>query len=102
MGPVSGADETIVTYATRLRSANHDSTVLLMYPHAIDDPYYLRLENAGVPVHAIASAGTRASLSTGRKLAASLLTAFPPSQRLVRRQAQRISTRIAVIISRNV
>lgn len=95
MGPVSGADETIVTYATQLRVANHHPTVLLMYPYAADNQYYTRLESAGVPVHTIASAGVHASLSTGRKLAAGILKAFPPSQRLVRRKAQKISTRVA-------
>jgi glycosyltransferase involved in cell wall biosynthesis len=95
MGPISGADETLVTYATQLRAANHQPSVLLMYPHATDDQYYIRLKSAGVPVHTIASAGVHNSLSAGRKLAAGLLRAFPPSQSLVRRRAQKISTSIA-------
>jgi glycosyltransferase involved in cell wall biosynthesis len=95
MGPISGADETIVTYATQLRAANHHPSVLLMYPHATDDQYYLRLKSAGVPVDTIASAGVHTSLSAGRKLAAGLLRAFPPSQSLVRRRAQKISSSIA-------
>lgn len=95
MGPISGADETIVTYATQLLAAHHQPSVLLMYPHAAADQYYVRLKSAGVPVHTIASAGINTSLSAGRKVAAGLLRAFPPSQPLVRRRAQKISTRIA-------
>lgn len=95
MGPISGADETIVTYATQLRAAAYHPTVLLMYPHAANNQYYMRLKRAGVRVDTIASAGMQTSLSTGRKLAASILRAFPPSQRLIRRKAQKISTRMA-------
>jgi glycosyltransferase involved in cell wall biosynthesis len=95
MGPISGADETIVTYATQLRAANHRPSVLLMYPHAADDPYYERLNNAGVPVKSVASLGMQTSLSTGRKLAGGFLRAFPSSQNLVRRRAHKISSRMA-------
>jgi glycosyltransferase involved in cell wall biosynthesis len=95
MGPISGADETIVTYATQLRAANHQPSVLLMYPHADDDPYYERLKSAGVPVEAVASNSVQTSLSAGRRLAGGFLRAFPPSQDLIRRRAQKISSRIA-------
>ena len=95
LGPISGADETIVTYAAQLRAANHCPSVLLMYPYADGDPYYMRLKRAGVPVHTIASVGVQTPLSAGRKLAARLLRAFPPSQHLIRSQAQNISSRLA-------
>ncbi len=95
MGPISGSDETIVTYATQLLAANQQPSVLLMYPPLADDQYYVRLKEAGVPVHAIASPGMHASLSTGRKLAAGILRAFPPSQQLIRGRAQKLSTRLA-------
>lgn len=95
MGPISGADETIVTYATQLLAARHEPSVLLMYPHTAADQYYVRLQSAGVPVHTIASAGMNTSLTAGRKVATSLLKVFPPSQRLIRRRAQKISTRLA-------
>jgi len=100
MGPISGADETIVTYATQLRAAGHQASVLLMYPPAADDPYYERLRGAGVHVHSVASTGVQTSLSAARKLAAGLLRAVPPSQRLVRRRAQKISSRIAARYAR--
>ncbi|MGH9900815.1 MAG: glycosyltransferase family 4 protein [Pyrinomonadaceae bacterium] len=92
MGPISGADETVVTYATQLAAAGHSPLVLVMYPHARDDQYYLRLRKAGVEVSSIASAGVRTSLGAGRRLASGLLRAFPASQRFVRANAQKVSS----------
>jgi glycosyltransferase involved in cell wall biosynthesis len=54
-GPVSGADETLVAYAIALREARYDVQVVLLYRCADDDPYYLRLRNAGVPVSFVVS-----------------------------------------------
>ncbi|HVS81614.1 MAG TPA: glycosyltransferase family 4 protein [Pyrinomonadaceae bacterium] len=52
-GPVSGADETLVTYAVALREAGEDVRVVLMYRHTNDDPYYERLRKADVPVSCV-------------------------------------------------
>lgn len=49
-GPVSGADEILVSYATSLRRAGHDVEVVLLYKPAENDRYYRRLRQAGVPV----------------------------------------------------
>ncbi|HEX3282552.1 MAG TPA: glycosyltransferase [Pyrinomonadaceae bacterium] len=49
-GPVSGADETLVTYAIKLRQAGHNAHVALLYKHSNNDRYFKRLERAGVPV----------------------------------------------------
>jgi glycosyltransferase involved in cell wall biosynthesis len=95
MGPISGSDETIVTYAAQLLAAGQQPTVLLMYPALADDQYGIRLRQAGVPLESIASPGMNASLSTGRKLAAGMLRAFPTSRQLVRARAQKVSTRVA-------
>ncbi|MGI8655023.1 MAG: glycosyltransferase [Pyrinomonadaceae bacterium] len=95
MGPISGADETIVTYATQLQAAHHSPSVLLMYPYACTDPFYERLKSAGVSVDTIASTGISASLGAGRKLASRLFQALPPTQRLFTRNAQKISSTIA-------
>src|SRR6266850_2425688 len=54
-GPISGSDETLVTYASQLQKAGHEVSVLLMYLHAEEDQYYQRLLEAGVPVSWIAS-----------------------------------------------
>lgn len=49
-GPVSGADETLVTYAIALQEAGCDVRTVILYRCPKDDPFYLRLKNAGVPV----------------------------------------------------
>lgn len=49
-GPVSGADEILVTYAIRLYQSGHDVDVVLLYKPADNDPFYRRLRQAGVPV----------------------------------------------------
>lgn len=54
-GPISGADETMVTYAIELHRAGHDVQVLLLFPFSKKDPYYRRLEAAGIPVGSIVS-----------------------------------------------
>ena len=52
-GPISGADETLVAYATELHRAGHDVTALLIYPFSDEDRYYKRLVADGVPVRTI-------------------------------------------------
>jgi glycosyltransferase involved in cell wall biosynthesis len=54
-GPISGSDETLVVYATQLKAAGHDVAVAVLYPHAEDDPYFVRLREAGVPVTCMAA-----------------------------------------------
>lgn len=49
-GPVSGADEILVSYATSLRRAGEDVEVVLLYKPAENDRFYRRLQQAGVPV----------------------------------------------------
>ncbi len=95
MGPISGSDETIVTYARQLLVANQQPTVLLMYPPAGDDQYFLRMKDAGVTVHSIASPGVYASLNTGRQIVSRILKTFPASQQMIRGRAQQVSTRLA-------
>ncbi len=94
MGPISGADETVVTYATQLKAAGHSPSVLLMYPHSSDDQYYVRLRRAGVPVSSIASSSVGTSLGLGRKLTSGLFRAFPLSQDLVSKNARKIASGI--------
>ena len=49
-GPVSGADEILVTYATSLHHAGHDVEVVLLYKPTDNDRFYRRLRQTGVPV----------------------------------------------------
>ena len=49
-GPVSGADEIVVSYAIALRRAGHDVEVVLLYKPSENDHFYQRLRNNEVPV----------------------------------------------------
>lgn len=91
-GPISGSDETLVTYASQLQKAGHDVSVLLMYLHAEEDQYYQRLLEAGVPVSWIASNLAHTSMGAGRKLAYKMFDAFPTSRQFIRRRTLRIVT----------
>lgn len=94
-GPISGSDETLVTYATQLRRAGHDVSVLLMYLHAEEDQYYQRLLEGDVPVSWIASNLAHTSMGAGRKLAYKLFDTLPQSREFIRRRSLRVVTGIA-------
>src|ERR1043166_257429 len=94
-GPISGADETLVTYAAQLRKAGQSASVLLMYLHAEEDQYYQRLLEADVPVSWIASNLTQNSFGAGRKLANRMFYTFPASKNFVRRKTQPMLTTLA-------
>ncbi len=94
-GPISGSDETLVTYATQLRRAGHDVSVLLMYLHAEEDQYYQRLLEADVPVSWIASNLAHTSMGAGRKVAYKLFNALPSSRQFIRRRSLRLVTGLA-------
>src|SRR5688572_28894382 len=92
LGPISGADETLVTYATQLHRAGHSVSVLLMYPNSSEDQYYQRLIEAGVPVSYIASNLSQASLGLGRQFVHRMLHAFPAAERFIRGSSQKVIT----------
>jgi glycosyltransferase involved in cell wall biosynthesis len=94
-GPISGADETLVTYAGQLRKAGLDVSVLLMYLHAEEDQYYQRLLESDVPVSWIASNLTQSSLGAGRRFAARMFQSFPGSKQFIRGRAQSFLTALA-------
>lgn len=94
-GPISGADETLVTYAAQLQKAGASVSVLLMYLHAEEDQYYQRLLESDVRVSWIASNLTRNSLSAGRKIATRIFLSFPGSKPLLRRRTQPMLTAVA-------
>ncbi len=91
-GPISGADETVVTYASQLKAAGISTSVLLIYPYTLDDQYYLSLRKAGVPVYSIASSSARFSLMAGRRMASELLRKFPPLQNHLRKRTLKITS----------
>jgi glycosyltransferase involved in cell wall biosynthesis len=94
-GPISGADETLVTYAAQLQKAGQSVSVLLMYLHAEEDQYYQRLLESGVPVYWIASNLAQTSLGAGRKLANRMFYSFPGFKQFIRRRTQPVLTAIA-------
>ena len=94
-GPISGSDETLVTYATQLRRAGHDVSVLLMYLHAEEDQYYQRLLEADVPVAWIASNLAHTSMGAGRKVAYKIFNTLPSARQFIRRRSLRVVTGLA-------
>ena len=94
-GPISGSDETLVTYATQLRRAGHEVAVLLMYLHAEEDQYYQRLLEGDVPVSWIASNLARTSIDAGRKVAYKIFDTLPSSKQFIRRRSLRVVTGLA-------
>ena len=95
LGPISGADEILVNYATMLHSFGHDVSVLLVFPCSPTDPYYLRLREAGVSIYTVAPSSVGTFLNGGRRLAREILAALPWSQSFVRRNAQRVAGNLA-------
>ncbi|HET6890599.1 MAG TPA: hypothetical protein VFH31_05810, partial [Pyrinomonadaceae bacterium] len=49
-GPVSGADETLVSYAISLQRAGYDVDVVLLYKPTDSDRFVRRLRQSGIPV----------------------------------------------------
>ncbi len=77
VGPVSGADETLVTYAVQLRDSGHDVEVVTLYPCSPRDPYYRRLVSAGIPIRIIVErAWMFSALQMARAMATHVLFVF--------------------------
>jgi glycosyltransferase involved in cell wall biosynthesis len=76
-GPVSGADEILVTYAICLHRAKHDVNVVLLYKPADNDRFYRRLRQANVPViHVIERSIAFVIMRSLRNLISSFLLLF--------------------------
>jgi len=94
-GPISGADEALVTSAVQIKKAGHSVSVLLMYPPAQEDRYWQRLKAAGVPLSCVASRFATTSLGTGRNLGRKILSMIPASKRIIRDGALPVVTGLA-------
>jgi len=76
-GPVSGADEILLTYAISLHRAGHHVEVVLLYKPAENDRFCRRLSHAGVPVvHVIDRSIAFTILRSLRNLLSSFLLLF--------------------------
>jgi glycosyltransferase involved in cell wall biosynthesis len=95
MGPISGADETIVTYATQLKKAGHDPYVLTMYAHPSDAQYQIPLAEGGVKVIHITDHPAHRLLAVARSAVRRLLRVSRSSHRALQKDAERITRRIA-------
>ena len=88
-GPVSGADEILVSYAISLHQAGHDVDVVLLYKPADNDQFLRRLRHAKVPVvHVIERSIAFMILRGLRNLVSSFLLLFllvPRSEARLRR-----------------
>jgi len=88
-GPVSGADEILVSYATSLHQAGHNVDVVLLYKPNENDRFYRRLKEAGIPlVYIIDRSIAFTILRSLRGLLSSFLLLFlliPRSQNDLRR-----------------
>ncbi len=91
-GPVSGAEETLVTYARHLRQAGHDASVLLLYPPASTDPYLRRLHDEGIPILSVARSDTERWLLAARARGVPAMDGLPAVAPLVRRIGRRMMT----------
>jgi glycosyltransferase involved in cell wall biosynthesis len=93
-GPVSGADEIMLNYATHLHAAGHRVSVVLLHAPAPEDQYYRRLRSAGVEVLYIAETSAfHAVLRAARDLSFSLffLVYVPGSLKRLRKMWQALS-----------
>jgi glycosyltransferase involved in cell wall biosynthesis len=89
-GPLSGADEIVVTYARELKAAGYSTKVLLVHRPAKGDPFAARLRAAEIQLDALASTTFSASLAAGRKLAIRAMRAFSPASNLIRSNSRKL------------
>jgi glycosyltransferase involved in cell wall biosynthesis len=89
-GPLSGADEIVVTYAIELKEAGCSTSVLLVHPPANSDPLAARLRAAEVPLDTLASRTFSTSLAAGRKLAIRAMRAYAPASGLIRSNSRKL------------
>jgi glycosyltransferase involved in cell wall biosynthesis len=89
-GPLSGADEIVVSYAIELKAAGYSPSVLLVHRPAGNDPLAVRLAAGGVTLQALASSSFSSSLAAGRKLAIRAMRAFTPASDLIRSNSRKL------------
>jgi glycosyltransferase involved in cell wall biosynthesis len=87
---LSGADEIVVNYAVELKAAGHSPGVLLVHRPAHNDPFAVRLEDAGVSLQTLASATFTSSLTAARKFAIRAMRTFTPASNLIRSNSRRV------------
>jgi glycosyltransferase involved in cell wall biosynthesis len=89
-GPISGADEIVLTYATELKAAGQTPSVLLVQPPAKNDPLAARLRAADVPLDTLASPAFSTSLATARRFAIRAMRTFTPFSALILSNSRKV------------
>jgi len=89
-GPISGADEIAVAYATELKAAGHAPRLLLVQPPSDRDPLAERLRAANVPLDTLASTAVSSSLATARRVAIGAMRTFPLISDLILSHSRRV------------
>jgi glycosyltransferase involved in cell wall biosynthesis len=89
-GPISGADEIVLTYAIELRAAGHHTSILLVQPPAKNDPLAARLRAADVPLDTLASPAFSTSLATARRFAIRAMRTFSPFSGLILSNSRKV------------
>ena len=89
-GPLSGADEIVVTYALELKAAGYSPSVLLVHRPQNGDPLAERLRAAEIQLDILASTTFSASLATARNLAIRAMRAFSPASNLIRSNSRKL------------
>jgi glycosyltransferase involved in cell wall biosynthesis len=89
-GPISGADEIVLTYAIELRAAGHATSILLVQPPSKIDPLAARLRAADVPLDTLASAAFSTSLATARRFAIRAMRTFSPVSGLILSNSRKV------------
>ncbi len=95
MGPISGADESLVTYATQLKRSGHEASVLTLYPHPSAAQYEAPLKEARVEVLRITDHKVHVLLALARDAARYFSHFSNGSQRFLHKDAERITRRVA-------
>lgn len=90
VGPISGADEIVVTYAIELKRAGHATRILLVQRPPQNDPLAARLRAAGVPLDTLASSAFSTSLTTARRFAIRAMRMFPPARNLILSNSRKV------------
>jgi glycosyltransferase involved in cell wall biosynthesis len=89
-GPISGADEIAVNYAIELKSAGHQTGMLLVQPPYESEPLVARLRAADVPVDTLASSTFRNSLAGGKRIVIRAMETFSPARDLILSKSRRV------------
>lgn len=89
-GPISGADEIVVSYALELKGAGHSPSVLLVHPPTSSDSLAARLHAAEIPVISLASPAFSTSLGIARNLAIRAMRTFSPASKLIRSNSRKV------------